>query len=104
VLTISDSPPSRERDAEQANNVAVVGVEKLSGGGAVDANFVDLCRVGAGILDVPKYVSQTILRHEITKIRAQTHVCHSALVVAPFLDWEPLEQDEALAIQKFVSH
>ena len=36
--------------AQQADDVAVVGVEELSGGGAVDADFVDLCRIGAGVL------------------------------------------------------
>lgn len=37
-------------DAEEADNVAVVGVEELAGRGAVDADFVDLRGVGAGVL------------------------------------------------------
>jgi hypothetical protein len=53
---------------------------------------------------MPEYVAQTILRHKISEIRAQTHICHSALVITPFLDWESLKQDETLAIYEFVSH
>ena len=48
-------------DAEQADDVAVVGVEELSGAGAVDADFVDLGRVGTGVFDVAENVAQAIL-------------------------------------------
>ena len=37
-------------DAEKAYNVAVVGVEELAGSGSVDADFIDLCWIGTGVL------------------------------------------------------
>ena len=68
--------------------------------GAVDAHFVDLGGVLAEILDVAKDVAAAVLANEVAEICAETHVCHGGLVVAPFLDREALEEDEALAVDE----
>jgi len=61
-------------DAQQADDVAVVGVEELAGAGAVDADFVDLGWVGAGVFDVAEDVAQAVLRDEVAEVGAETHV------------------------------
>lgn len=68
--------------------------------GAVDAHFVNLGRVLAEILDVAENVAAAVLADEVAEICAETHVCHGGLVVAPFLDGEALEEDEALAVDE----
>lgn len=90
-------------DAEQADDVAVVGVEELAGAGAVDADFVDLGWVGAGIFDVAEDVAQAVLRDEVAEVGAETHVGDGGLVVAPFLDGEALEEEETLAVEDVVA-
>ncbi len=44
-------------------------------------------------------MTSPILTDEIAKVRAQTHVGDGGLVVAPFLDWEALEEYESFAVQ-----
>jgi len=44
-------------------------------------------------------VSTAVLRDEVPKVCAQSHICHGGLVIAPFLYWETLEQDETFAIE-----
>jgi len=90
-------------DAEQADDVAVVGVEELAGAGAVDADFVDLGWVGAGVFDVAEDVAQAVLRDEVAEVGAETHVGDGRLVVAPFLDGEALEEEETLAVEDVVA-
>ena len=43
-------------------------------------------------------MAPTVLADEVAQIRTQAHVCDSGLVVAPFLDWEALEEDEAFSV------
>lgn len=38
------------RDAKETDDIAVIGVEELPGCGAVNADLVDLGRVGTGVL------------------------------------------------------
>ena len=68
--------------------------------GAIDAHFVNLGRVLAEVLDVAEDMATAVLTDEVPKICAETHVCHSRLVVAPFLNGEALEEDEALAVDE----
>lgn len=45
-------------------------------------------------------VAAAVLADEVAEVCAETHVCYGGLVVAPFLDGEALEEDEALAIDE----
>lgn len=55
----------RAVDAEKADDVTVVCVEELARASAVDADFVDLGRVGAGVFDVAEDVAEAVLAHEV---------------------------------------
>ena len=89
--------------AQQTDYVAVVCVEVLACVCPVDAHFVDLAAVLSYILDVTEYVASAVLRYKVSEIGAQTHVCDSRLVVAPFGGREAFEEDEALAVQQLVT-
>ncbi|CAH0055720.1 unnamed protein product [Clonostachys solani] len=90
-------------DAEEANHIAVVGVEELAGGGAVDAHLVDLGGVVADVLDVAQDVAEAVLREEVADVGAQAHVGHGVLARAPLLCREALEEDEALAVDEVLA-
>lgn len=45
-------------------------------------------------------VAAAVLANEVAQVCAETHVCDGGLVVAPFLDGEALEEDEALAVDE----
>lgn len=86
--------------AQQAHDVARVRVEELPRRRPVDAHLVDLRRVVAHVLDVAQHVAAAVLRDEVPDVGAQAHVGHGVLVRAPLAGWEPLEQDEALAVEE----
>lgn len=67
---------------------------------SIDSDFIDLAGVFAKILDVSQDMPPTILANKVSQVSSQTHVCHSRLVVSPFLDRESLEEDESLSIEK----
>ena len=92
------------RDAQQADDVGVVGVEELARVGAVDAHFVDRARVFAQVLDVAEDVAAAVLRDRVADVGGQPHVGDGALVQAPGLHGEVLEEDEAFAVQEFGAH
>lgn len=71
--------------------------------GTVDANFVNLRRILAEILDMAQDVAARVLADEVAEVRAQAHVGDGALVVTPFLDGDALEQDEAFAVDKILT-
>jgi hypothetical protein len=48
-------------------------------------------------------VAAAVLAHEIAQVGAKAHVCHSRLVIAPFLDREAFEQNESLSINDILS-
>lgn len=48
-------------------------------------------------------VTTAVLTDKVAKVRAQTHVCDSGLVVTPFLDGEALEENESLAINEILA-
>lgn len=89
--------------AQQADNVARVGVEELPRRRAVDAHAVDLRRVVAHVLDVAQHVAPPVLADEVAQVRAQAHVGHGVLVWAPLAGGEPLEEDEALAVEEVLA-
>jgi hypothetical protein len=62
-----------------------------------------LGRVGAGIFDVAQDVAQAVLRDEVAEVGAEAHVGDGGLVVAPFLDGEALEEEEAFAVEDVVA-
>lgn len=43
-------------------------------------------------------MTTTVLADEVAEIGSQTHVGDGGLVVAPFVDGEALQEDEALAV------
>jgi len=88
----------RACDAEETDDVGVVGVEELTGGGTVDPDFVDLGGVGARVFDMPEDVTKAILRDKVAKISSKTHVSDCGLVVTPLLDGEAFEEQEAFAV------
>ena len=53
----------RAGDAQEPDNVAVVGVEELARRGAVDADAVDLGGVVADVFDVAEDVAVGVLRY-----------------------------------------
>lgn len=89
--------------AQQADNVARVGVEELPRRGAVDAHAVDLRGVVADVLDVAEHVAAAVLRDEVAQVGAEAHVGDGVLVGAPLLRGEALEEDEAFAVQEVVT-
>lgn len=108
-------------DAEKADKVGVVAVEELASVGTVDADFVNLGRVLAKVLDVAENVSVAILRDEVSakvlvwcgiiqgeeedepKVGADAHVGSRGLLNTPFLDGEALEEDEAVAVDQIIA-
>jgi hypothetical protein len=60
-----------------------------------------LCWVIANVLDVPKDVPTAILTDKVSEICSQSHICYGGLLIAPFLNWEAFEEDEALSIENF---
>ena len=64
----------------------------------VDSNFVSLCWIIANIFDVTEDMASTILTDKVAKNSTQAHVCNCRFVIAPFLNWEALEQDKPLAV------
>ena len=93
----------RPRDAQQADDVAVVGVEELASAGAVDADFIDLCGVGARVFDVAQDVAEAVLRDEVAEVGSQAHVGDGGLVVAPLGDGQAFEEEEAFAVDDVVA-
>lgn len=91
-------------DAQQPDDVGVVGVEELARVGAVDAHLVDLLAVLAQILDVAQDVAPPVLAHGVADVRAQSHVGDRAFVVPPLGHGEALVQDEAFAVEQFIAH
>lgn len=87
-------------DAEEADDIAVVGVEELPGGGAVDADLVDLGRVVPDILYVAEDVAPAVLAEEVAQVGAEAHVADRGLVEAPGAGGEALEEDEALSVEE----
>lgn len=47
-------------------------------------------------------MTTSVLTNKISKIRPQTHISDRRLVIAPFLDWEPFEEDEAFSIENLI--
>lgn len=92
------------RETQQADDVAVVGVEELPRVRPVDAHLVDLLAVLAEVLHVAQDVALAVLRHRVSDVCAQPEVRHAGLVDAPVLDREALVQDEPLAVEEFVAH
>ncbi|CAG9941768.1 unnamed protein product [Clonostachys rosea f. rosea IK726] len=90
-------------DAQEPHDVAVVGVEELAGGGAVDAHLVDLGGVVADVLDVAQDVTEAVLREEVADVGAQPHVGDGVLARGPLLGREALEEDEALAVDEVLA-
>jgi hypothetical protein len=90
-------------DAQQADDVAVVGVEELAGAGAVDADLLDLGRVGARVFDVAQDVAEAVLRDEVAEVGAEAHVGDGGLVVAPLGDGQAFEEEEAFAVDDVVA-
>lgn len=86
--------------AQQADDVARVGVEELARRRAVDAHAVDLRRVVAHVLDVAQHVAAAVLADEVAQVGAEAHVGHRVLMRAPLGGGEALEQDEALAVEE----
>lgn len=93
----------RAVDAQQADDVAVVGVEELARARAVDAHFVDLRRVRAGVFDVAEDVAQAVLRDEVAEVGSKAHVGYGGFVVAPFLHGQAFEEEEAFAVEDVVA-
>ena len=93
----------RPRDAQQADDVAVVGVEELASAGAVDADFIDLCGVGARVFDVAQDVAEAVLRDEVAEVGAEAHVGDGGLVIAPLCDRQAFEEEEAFAVDDVVA-
>lgn len=111
-------------NAQQADNVGVVGVEELpfnklvTGPStktlykkieglprvrAVYAHFINLRRVLAQILDMAQHMPAAILAHKVSQIRAQAHVCNGGFGIAPFGHRQALEQDEAAAVEELLA-
>ena len=90
-------------DAQQANDVAVVGVEELAGAGAVDADLIYLGGVGARVFDVAQDVAEAVLRDEVAEVGAEAHVGDGGLVIAPLCDRQAFEEEEAFAVDDVVA-
>jgi hypothetical protein len=65
---------------------------------SVNPDFVDLLWVISEILNVSQNVAAAVLTDEVSEICSQSHICNCRLVVAPFLNGESFEEDEALPI------
>ena len=91
------------RDAEETDDVGVVGVEVLARVGAVDADFVRLRGIFADVLDVPKNVATAVLADEVAKVGSQAHIRGGGFADGPFRGGEVFDQNETLAIEEFVA-
>lgn len=69
----------------------------------INPNLVDLSWVIAEIFDVAKNMTTPILTNKVSKIGPQTHIRHCWFMIAPLPDWEPLEEDEAFAIENVIA-
>ena len=87
-------------DAQQADDVGVVGVEELARVGAVDAGLVDLGGVVAEVLDVAEDVAATVLGDEVAEVGAEAHVGGGGLLEGPDVGGEAFEEDEAAAVEE----
>lgn len=67
--------------------------------GSVNSNSVNCLGVFAKILDMAENMPSAILADEITKVGSKTHVCNGRLMIAPFLNRESFEENEALSIE-----
>ena len=97
------APFQRLSNTQQPDDIRVISVEELARIRPVDPHFVNLRRVLAEILNVAQDMAAAVLGDEVAQIRAQTHVCHGGLVVAPFLDGEALEEDESFAVEEVLA-
>ena len=89
--------------AQQTDDIAIIGMEELSRGSAVDAHGMDLGRIIADVLDVAQGVAAAVLRDEVAQVGSQAHVGDGVLLGAPDVGGEPLEEDEALAVEQVVA-
>ncbi len=48
-------------------------------------------------------MSSPVLANKVAQVRPQAHVCHRRLMVTPLFYGEPLEEDEALAIENLLA-
>jgi hypothetical protein len=87
-------------EAEEADNVGVVGVEVLARSGGVDADLVDLGGVVAEVLDVAEDVALVVLRDGDTDRGTDGEVDGARLLDGPLLDGEALDQDEAGTVDR----
>lgn len=69
---------------------------------SVYADLVNLCGIVADILDVTQDMASGVLADKVAKVSAKTHICCSALVITPRLDWNSFKEDESFALQKVV--
>ena len=47
-------------------------------------------------------MSPAVLADEVSQIRSETHIGHGGFVVAPFVDWESLEENESLSMKDII--
>ncbi len=59
-----------------------------------------MLRILAQILDMTKNMTSTILADEVAQIGSKAHVRDCGLVIAPFFNWEALEEDETFPIDE----
>ena len=90
--------------AQQANDVGIIGVEELPRVRPVDPHLVDLRAVLPQVLHVAQDVALAVLRHRVPDVRAQSEVRHPGLVDAPFVHGKALVQDESFAVEQLVAH
>ena len=81
----------RTMHTQQADNIAIVGMEELTSRGAIDADLVNLGRVVADVLDVAEDVTTAVLREEVAEVSAETHIAHGSLMRAPSIGRETLK-------------
>lgn len=93
----------RLSNTQQTHDIRVIGVEVLTRICTVDPNLVDLRRVLAQILHVAEHMATAVLGDEVAQVGAETHVGDGGLVVAPFLDGEAFEEDEAFAVEEVLA-
>lgn len=65
----------------------------------VYSDLVDLLWVISHVLDMPQDMATAVLADEVSEVSSQAHISDGGLVIAPFLDWKALEENEALAIE-----
>lgn len=47
-------------------------------------------------------VPPRVLADKVAKVCAESHICGSTLVKVPFLNWNPLQEDESFALHEIV--